>query len=415
MSWKKVKLSQICDIQIGRTPDRNNSSYWGKGYSWVSIRDLKSDTVFTTKEEITDAAVRECNCKLIPANTLLMSFKLSIGKLAFTKEPVYTNEAIAALLIKDRSKVYNRFLYYALQVADLLRDTDRAVMGATLNKKKLAEIEIILPPLEEQKRIAQVLDKADRLRQKDRQLLQHYDQLLQSVFLDMFGDPGINSKSWNTCLLGDIIETLTDYHANGSYEVLRDNVTLLTTKNYALMVRTTDLENNNFTDNVIYIDEHAYNYLKKTKVYGGEIIINKIGSAGKVYLMPNLETPVSLGMNAFMLRFDQSRATSEFLYYYLTSEFATTEIQKRVKGAVTKTINKDSIREIPVLLPPLQLQEKFIAVIKKIVKQKAAVETTLKGSNNLFQSLLQKAFKGELQLKDEKPTAKPKFVVSSIL
>src|SRR5690606_7235164 len=151
-----------------------------------------------------------------------------------------------------------------------------------------------------------ILDDAAALRDKTAQLLKEYDLLAQSIFLDMFGDPGLNPKKWKVEYFGKYINVLTDYHANGSYKILSKNVALTTEKDYALMVRTTDLESNNFDDGVNYISEAAYHFLTKSKVLGGEIIINKIGSAGKIYLMPYLNRPVSLGMNTFMLRLNKN-------------------------------------------------------------------------------------------------------------
>lgn len=211
----------------------------------------------------------------------------------------------------------------------------------------------------------------------------------------MFGDPVRNPKGWEMVKFGNFISLLTDYHSNGSYKTLSQHVTLKDECDFALMVRTTDLEKNNFIDNVKYIDEHAYNHLKKSKVYGGEIIINKIGSAGKVYRMPQLNRPVSLGMNAFLLRFNEL-INDVFLYYQLVSSYGEREIKKRVKGAVTKTIRKDAVREIPLISPPLKLQNQFAERIKSIELQKAQAEAGLVQADNLFNSLLQKAFKGEL-------------------
>src|ERR1700761_7243955 len=101
MKFQKYRLEEVCTIQIGKTPRREVSKYWGKGYSWVSISDMKAKFITSTKEEITETAIRECGCKLIPKGTLLLSFKLSIGKLAFAGKNLFTNEAIVGLQIKD--------------------------------------------------------------------------------------------------------------------------------------------------------------------------------------------------------------------------------------------------------------------------------------------------------------------------
>ena len=192
-----VPLGKICDISIGGTPARHEPAYWGDGYPWLSIADMnQGKNLVVTKESITQRAVDECRANLVMPGTLLMSFKLSIGKLGFARVPMYTNEAITALPIKDKSEVHPDYLYYALQVTDLLGGTDRAVMGATLNKSKLLELAVPLTSFEEQNRIATVLDRADRLRRLRRYALELSDSYLQSVFLEMFGDPAVNPKEW---------------------------------------------------------------------------------------------------------------------------------------------------------------------------------------------------------------------------
>lgn len=159
------------------------------------------------------------------------------------------------------------------------------------------------------------------------------------------------------------------------------------------MVRTTDLENNNFEKGVKYIDEHAYNYLEKSKVFGGEVIINKIGSAGKVYLMPFLNKPVSLAMNQFMLRFNEDKVNHIFLYNLLLTSYMESKIKEKVRGAVTKTITKDAVRKINIIVPPIRLQNQFANFVKQVNSLKFEMETSLKELEDNFNSLMQKALK----------------------
>lgn len=102
---RQEKLSELLDISIGRTPSRNEPEYWGNGHKWVSIRDLNSRVITKTKEQITDLAVKEARCKVVPKGTLLFSFKLTIGKMAFAGCDLFTNEAIAAFSIKGRCPI----------------------------------------------------------------------------------------------------------------------------------------------------------------------------------------------------------------------------------------------------------------------------------------------------------------------
>lgn len=398
MSWPLVALKDIVEINIGRTPSRDNSDYWGNGTPWLSIRDMNQGKILLrTAEQITHQALKDTKIGVAKKGTVLFSFKLSIGKVGIAGLDMCHNEAIASMPIKQGVGLCEEYLYFALKQLDSSKDTDRAVMGATLNKKKMAELKIPLPPLKTQKKIAAVLEKADQLRKDCQQMEQELNSLAQSVFIDMFGDPVTNPKGWDVRAIGTTFDLLTDYHANGSYETLQENVTLLN-EGYALMVRTTDLEKNNFTDGVNYISEHAYEFLTKTKVFGNELIVNKIGSAGKVYLMPVLNRPVSLAMNQFMIRFNEELASSVFMYYLLTSKGGSQAIQKKVKGAVTKTIRKDALREIALPIPPKVKQGEFFQFIeqhKKLLDDNKSLKEKYEQS---FNALMQKAFKGELTL-----------------
>src|SRR5262245_28057752 len=124
-------------------------------------------------------------------------------------------------------------------------------------------------------------------------------------------------KKLRKAKLGDFIAVLTDYHANGSYKALKDNVTLLDRADYAVMIRTTNFEKYDFFDDLKYIDERAYEFLQKSRVMPGDILMNKIANAGSVYLMPDLHRPVSLAMNLFLIRTRPEQTDQNYVYYYL--------------------------------------------------------------------------------------------------
>ena len=166
-------------------------------------------------------------------------------------------------------------------------------------------------------------------------------------------------------ILGTEIELLTDFHSNGSYESIAEVFELLDSEDYAYMVRTTDLENDNFTDNVKYVTKKCYDYLKKSKVYGGELIINKIGSPGRTFLMPNLNRPVSLGMNQFMIRTNRNKVLEAFLWIYFNSEFGKKIIYRKVNGTVPLTMDKESVRSLPVPEFSIGFQEKIATYVSR--------------------------------------------------
>ena len=154
-------------------------------------------------------------------------------------------------------------------------------------------------------------------------------------------------SEWHKISFDEIIDTLTDYHANGSYKVLKENVELLDKPDYAIMIRTTNFESG--LDNTVfkYITEDAYNYMVKTKIYPGDIIMNKIANPGTSYYMPDLNRPVSLAMNLFLIRVDESKAISRYIYYYLKVNEA--YVKSFALGSVTQTIRNCTRTIIPIL------------------------------------------------------------------
>ncbi len=154
--WGVKRLGEICEIAMGRTPPRLNQAYWGHGYKWLSIADLQTKVVSDSKEEITELAAAMMT--IIPKGTLLMSFKLSLGRLCFAGCDLFTNEAICSF---NKLQANAEFLYYVLGRTDFSLYGKQAVKGYTLNKESLKSIKVALPPLPEQTAIAEVLTEMD--------------------------------------------------------------------------------------------------------------------------------------------------------------------------------------------------------------------------------------------------------------
>jgi len=194
--------------------------------------------------------------------------------------------------------------------------------------------------------------------------------------------------------LKNIITVLTDYHANGSYELLRKNVELLDNPDYALMIRTVDFERDDFENDVKYISKHAYVFLKKTQLYGKEIIINKIGKPGSVYIVPPLNKKISLGMNQFMIR-PIENINAGYLYVYMICLYGSSLLKQKVTGAVPLSIDKNSVRSVTIPI----LEESFQNKIDHILNQHFTFKSNSKYLYSQAESLLLK----ELGFKDFKP------------
>ena len=162
-------------------------------------------------------------------------------------------------------------------------------------------------------------------------------------------------KDWNTPKISSIIETLTDYVANGSFESLAKNVNYLSEEDYAILIRTQD-NSNGFKGPFVYIDEKAYNFLSKSKVYPNDIIISNVGAVGNVFKAPNLHKPMSLAPNSILIRTTQN---NQYIYYLLQSAFSQEEIRNIVSSTAQPKFNKTNFKGIKTIIPNQIEQEKI--------------------------------------------------------
>ena len=384
----QVKLSELLDISIGRTPSRNEPDYWGKGHRWVSIRDLSSKTVTVTKEQITDMAVKEARCKIVRKGTLLFSFKLTIGKMAFAGRDLFTNEAIAAFSIKDERKLNSEFLYYALQSATY-GGSNQAVMGKTLNSKSLAEIEIPLPPLDDQIRIAHLLGKVERLIAQRKQHLQQLDDLLKSVFLEMFGNPVRNEKGWDKYPLSKHCQKITD-GTHDTPERLTKGVPFITGKH--IRPYSIDYSGCDF----VSAEDHSAIYSRCDPKYG-DILYTNIGVNLGTAAMNTVRFEFSM-KNVALLR-PSVQLNSRFLEHYLNFEKVKAKIISDLSsGGAQKFLGLGQIKKIVIVIPPKPLQNHFAEIVEKVEGIKSRYQQSLNDLEALYGALSQQAFKGELDL-----------------
>ncbi|MCM1991302.1 restriction endonuclease subunit S [Oceanirhabdus seepicola] len=379
---KTVNITKVCDIEIGKTPARKENSYWGKGAKWISISDMKTKYINNTKEEITNKAIQESKIKLVPQNTVIMSFKLSVGKVAITGENMYTNEAIAAFHIKSPEELSFEYLYYALQTLRLNENTDRAVMGLTLNKKKLAQLMIPLPPLQTQKKIVEVLKKAQELIDLRKKQIELFDELIQSVFYDMFGDPVTNPKGWEVKSLKDFVKIDTNMISEFSDYLDYPHIGISNIeKNTGKLINYKTIKEDNVISGKYYFGpEH--------------IIYSKIRPNLNKVALPNFKGLCSA--DSYPLLVNKSKANRFYVVQILRSEYFLNEILKHSNRTNIPKVNKSQLMTFECILPPVELQNQFSQKVQKIEAQKELMQQSLTEMENNFNSLMQKAFKGEL-------------------
>ena len=296
-----------------------------------------------------------------------------------------------AMCLDDvRNDVNINYLYYCLKHYDF----NNVISGSAqpqITRQGMDKIFISICCHDKQCEIVDRLKKIENvidLRKREIELL---DNLIKARFVEMFGDARKNPNKYDTVSFIDIVEYMGDIGSNGANKVVVDHLDMKDKEDYAMMVRFTNFTKNDFTDDVKYVSKEAYDFFKKSQIFGGELIICKIGSAGQNYVMPYLNRPVSLGLNQIMVRI-KDNILMPYLYQYLHTDYGEFLISGCINGAVTKTITKTELKKIPVMLPPMELQREFVAFVEQVDKSKVAVQKALDETQLLFDSLMQQYF-----------------------
>ncbi len=252
--------------------------------------------------------------------------------------------------------------------------------------KYLKRSEVILPPLAEQRRIAEVLDKTEALRAKRRAALAQLDSLTQSLFLDLFGDPITNHKGFPVSRMGDVCDVRDGTHDSPKY-VSEGGYPLVTSKN--LTSGAVDLSEVN------YISEHDYELIKRrSKVDRGDIIMPMIGTIGSPVLVE--DEPYFAIKNVALIKFTEASPLAIFIRQLLSSHYFDHLISQKNRGGTQKFVSLGDLRGFLIPVPPLDLQREFARRVAAVEKLKTAQRAALAELDALFASLQHRAFRGEL-------------------
>lgn len=300
-------------------------------------------------------------------------------------------------LVNDDKVLDSRYLYWYLLSDRFITVARAGVQAATksrerVKKERLFEVKIPLPPLEEQKRIAAVLDKAAALRTKRQQALAKLDTLLQSVFLDMFGDPFHNPKGWETKSLKEVI---VDGPQNGLYKHA---------SHYGS--GTPIIRIDSFYAGYVHLDQLKRvridnNTLDKYSVSPNDVLINRVNSReylGKSALVPHdLEEPTVFESNMMRFAVDTNIVNPRYLVTLFQQTYFKNQVLSRCKDAVNQSsINQGDVKSFLIRIPPIGLQEHFASVVAKTQEQITSLQKNLSHLDSLFNSLQQRAFRGDL-------------------
>lgn len=381
-----AKLGELYAITSGGTPSRKHPEYYKNGnIPWVKTGDLKNIYLSVTDEKITVDGLKNSSARLYPVGTVLLAmYGATIGATSVLEIEAATNQACAAFT--PRADVIPQYLclFFESQKSKFIKD---AVGGAQPNISAgyLRKIEIPLPPLDEQRKIAAVLDKVSNLIAKRRQQLEKLDEMVKARFVEMFGDPVSNPYDWNLkglLQLGDCKNGMNFHSTDAGVNIHCLGVGDF--KNLSCISDTSKLPTVSLTD--IPSDE----YMLKD---GDIVFVRSNGNkalVGRSLVVYPATTPTTF--SGFCIRFRLN--SDEVKADYLLRVLKTDSIRKKMagRGANIQNLNQKILGELQIPVPPLDLQNRFASFVEQTEKTKTTISHSLDKLETLKKALMQEYF-----------------------
>lgn len=379
--WKKSKLAKCCKIISGATPSRSKPEFWGGNILWVTPKDLsnlKESILYNTPEKITEDGLKNCSANLLPEGAILFSSRAPIGHVAIVGKSMCTNQGFKSLI--PGPDVDSKYLYWTMKhVTPTIKSMGRGATFKEVSKEIMESVEIPLPPLPEQRRIAAILDKADALRRKRADTLKLLDDFLRSVFLDMFGDPVRNEKRWKTQPIGELGNVITGATPSSNKNGMFGGKIPFITPG--------DLESGKLPER--YLTQNGAN--NSRMVRKGSTLVCCIGATvGKTDIAL---TPIAFNQQINAIEWG-SKVIDEYGFSALNYGRASV-----INGAIKTTlpiIKKSLFSKIRIPVPPIDEQKKFSAIFRKQREYLSKLAIGANKISELSNSLTQRAFRGEL-------------------
>jgi type I restriction enzyme, S subunit len=391
---RKVKLSDVCEISSGGTPSRGNPEYFKGDIPWAKISDIENASngvVYETEEKISIDGLKNIRGKLFPQGTLLFAMYGSIGKVGLSGIELSTNQAILGIRPRTNNEINLNYLKtWFVSNKQQLINQGRGAALKNLSATIIRDLEIELPSVEEQIRISHLLGRVERLIAERKKHLRQLDDLLKSVFLEIFGDPVRNEKAWDTLPFSQIGK----FTSGGTPSKSRDD---FWTGNHP-WVSPKDMKVSKIFDAEDHISTKVFDETPLKSIPPGHLLIVVRGMilAHSFPIAINMvDVAINQDMKAIKLK---NELGITYIFYCLNA--LKRQILKLVTtaGHGTKKFDSDAMEKLLVPVPPPEMQDKFQLIADKIEQIQSSCKKSLTDLENLYGALSQKAFRGELDL-----------------
>lgn len=399
MSWSWVKANDYIDVRDGT---HDSPKTLPNGIPLVTSKNLVNGKIdFSTCGYISyEDHLAISKRSHVDNGDILYAMIGTIGNpVIVEKEQEFSVKNVALFKFKNL-KVFNRFFFHFLNSDLAKQQFKKSSRGGTqkfVSLGNIRELRFPLPPLEEQKRIAAILDKADAIRRKRQEAIKLADEFLRAVFLDMFGDPVDNTKGWD---VKNLKELSTKIHSGntptGGREVYVD-------KGIAFFRSQNVWKNKLELDDIAYLDHATHKKMTKSSLKNRDILMTKTGrintensSLGRAAMYLGEDDAANINGHVYLIRL-KNPELNEFILYILTTREYRDYIRSVCVGGIDKRqLNKDHLEQFPIINPPVELQKKFVRLMQLVESKKKKAQQSFQESQELFNTLNQKAFTGKL-------------------
>lgn len=388
MSWSTAALGDVCDIVSGATPKTSEARFWGGAVLWTTPKDLsglETPYIEAPPRTITEEGLKSCAASVLPENSVLLSSRAPIGLVAINTMPMATNQGFKSLVPHPR-RVDSQFLYFWLKSkTQYLQSLGNGATFKELSKAVVERIEIPLPPVDEQRRIAAILDKADVLRRKRKRALELLDGLTQSVFLEMFGSEQDEGRR----ALAEIV----DGSDRINYGVVQPGEH---DENGVFLVRVSDLSGGAVNHTSLrkvskpISDAHRRSLLK-----GNEILVSCVGSIGEISVATERERGFNIARAVARVPIVDPFLRA-YVAEYLRSPRVKRYFTKELRTVSQPTLNIKQIAETEIAVPGRQRLIEFSQAAANAQKSREIATKLSEQTDYLFLSLQHRAFTGQL-------------------
>ena len=380
--YKMVRLGDVCEIQSGGTPSRSKTEYWKNGtIPWVKIGDFSEKYLNKTTEHITQKGLENSSAKLFSKGTILYSIFATLGEATILNIDATTNQAIAGIKIKDKSSIDIDYLFaYLKSLKEEVNRIGRGVAQNNINLSILKAFTFPLPPLETQKQIAKQLNKCTTLLANHKRMLEKYDTLIKSRFIEMFGDPLENNKKWDSKKLENLCEIVRggsprpiDKFLGGAIPWIKigdatigDDIFLYKTKEHIIE-----------------------DGIKKSRLISeGSLIFANCGVSLGFARIIKFQGCIHDGW----LAFQNIDASINNIFLLKSINMCTDYFRRTAPDGTQPNLNTTIMKNFVQIIPPIKLQEEYVSFVQQIDKSKFAVQKSLEKAEILYKSLMQQYF-----------------------